>query len=86
MMKWNLPRGLNSLKSKVDKLHIDKLAPFPVDLEKLSNVVDNDVSKKTAYDILVKKTMLSILVDLLVKQVVIQSSKILKVKYLVLLT
>ena len=37
---------LNNLKSKVDKLHADKLVPVPVDLPKLSNVVKNDVFKK----------------------------------------
>ena len=41
---------INSLKTKVDKLYIDKLAAVPVDLSKLSDVVKNDVVKKTAYD------------------------------------
>ena len=41
------PCGLNSLKSKVDKLDVDKLKPVSVDLKKLSDVVDNDVIKKT---------------------------------------
>ena len=44
-----------SLKTEVDKLDIDKLVPFPVDLNKLSNVVKNDVVKKTVYDKLVPK-------------------------------
>ena len=44
-----------SLKTKVDKLDIDKLAYFPVDLSKLSDVVKNDVVKKTVYDKLVEK-------------------------------
>ena len=35
-----------SLKTEVDKLDIDKLAPAPVDLNKLSDVVKNDVAKK----------------------------------------
>ena len=43
----NVPTNLSNLKSKVDKLDIDKLAPVPVDLSKLSNVVKNDVVKKT---------------------------------------
>ena len=34
------------MKSKVDKLGIDKLVPVPVDLNKLSNVVKNDVVKR----------------------------------------
>ena len=44
-----------SLKTEVDKLDIDKLAPVPVDLSKLSDVVKNDVVKKTVYDKLVTK-------------------------------
>ena len=40
-----------SLKTKVDKLSIDKLVPVTVDLSKLSNVVKNYiVKKKTVYD------------------------------------
>ena len=50
-MKTNLA----SLKTEVDKLDIDKLAPVPVDLSKLSDVVKNDVVKKTVYDKLVAK-------------------------------
>ena len=47
-----LKSNLASLKTEVDKLDIDKLVPFPVDLSKLSDVVKNDV-KKTGYDKLV---------------------------------
>ena len=36
------------------KLNIDKLAPVPVDLSKLSNVVKNDVVKKNAYNAKIK--------------------------------
>ena len=43
------------MKTEVDKLYIDKLAPVPVDLSKLSDVVKNDVLKKTVYDRLVAK-------------------------------
>ena len=43
----NVPTNLITLKSKVDKLVIDKLAPFSVDLSKLSNIVKNEVVKKT---------------------------------------
>ena len=43
------------LKTEVDKLDIDKLAPVPTDLSKLSNVVKNDVVKKDVYDKLVTK-------------------------------
>ena len=46
--KFNrLPTNLSNLKSKVSKLDIDELAPGPVDLSKLSNVVKNEVVKKT---------------------------------------
>ena len=45
---------MNSLKTEVDKLDIDKLVPVPVDLSKSSNVVKNDV-KKTEYNKLVTK-------------------------------
>ena len=44
-----------SLKTEVDKLDIDKLTPVPNDLVKLSNVVKNDVVKKTEYDQLVSQ-------------------------------
>ena len=39
-----------NLKTEVDKLDIDKLAPVLVDLSKLSDVVKNDVAKKAVYD------------------------------------
>ena len=45
----------NLAKTEVDKLDIDKLAPISADLSKLSNVVKNDVVKKTVYDKLVPK-------------------------------
>ena len=50
-----LKSNLASLKTKVDKLDIDKLPPGPKDLAKLSNAVKNDVVKKTVYDKLVTK-------------------------------
>ena len=43
------------LKTEVDKINADKLKTVPVDLAKLSNVVKNDVIKKTEYDKLVAK-------------------------------
>ena len=36
------------------KLDIDKLAPVPIDLTKLSNVVKNDAVKKTEYNAKIK--------------------------------
>ena len=41
-----LKTNLTSLKTEVAKLDIDKLAPVPVDLSKVSNVVKIDVVKK----------------------------------------
>ena len=41
-----LKTNLANLKTEVDKLDLDKLAPVPVDLSKLSDVVKNDVVKK----------------------------------------
>ena len=38
------------MKSKVDKLAVDKSVPAPIDLSKLSNVVKNAVVKKDVYD------------------------------------
>ena len=45
-----LKTNLANLKTEFDKLDIDKLAPIPVDLSKLSDVGKNDVIKKTVYD------------------------------------
>ena len=45
-----LKANLANLKTEVDKLDIDKLVPVPVDLSKLSDVVKNDVVKKTDYN------------------------------------
>ena len=50
-----LKLNLASLETEVDKLDIDKLIPVPVDLSKLSDVVKNDVVKKTVSDKLVAK-------------------------------
>ena len=50
-----LKSNLASLKTEIDKLDIDKLVPVPVDLSKLSDVVKNDVVKKTEYNKLVTK-------------------------------
>ena len=42
--------NLAALKSEVDKIDVDKLKTIPTDLAKLSNVVKNDVVKKTDYN------------------------------------
>ena len=46
----SLPTKLSNLRSKVDKLDNYKLAPVPVDVSKQSNVVKNEVVKKTEYN------------------------------------
>ena len=50
-----LKSNLASLKTEVDELDIDKLVPVPVDLSKLSDVIKNDVVKKTECNTLVTK-------------------------------
>ena len=46
----NVPINLSHLKSKVDKLDVDKVVPVPTDLSKLSDVVKNGVVKKVVYN------------------------------------
>ena len=53
---FELETNSANLKSEVDKLDIDKLAPVPADLSKSSNVVNNEVVKKTEYDAKIKNT------------------------------
>ena len=53
--RFALKLNLANLKTEVSKLDIDKSAPFPVDLSKLSDVVKSDVVEKTVYDKLVAK-------------------------------
>ena len=69
-----LPNSLSNLKTKIDKLDIDKLVPVPVDLGKLSNIVNNDVVKKTEYNAKIKilKIKYRILVIQLLKLFLIQ--------------
>ena len=50
-----LKTNLANLKTEADKLDIEKLVPVPVDLSKVSDVVKNDVVKKTVYNKLVAK-------------------------------
>ena len=50
-----LKTNLASLKTEIDKLDIGKLAPVPVDLSNLSDVVKNDVARTAVYDKLVAK-------------------------------
>ena len=53
--------NLSALKTEVDKIDIDKLKAVPDDLAKLSNVVKNEVVKKTDFSVddYVKKTKFS---------------------------
>ena len=50
-----LKTNLANLKTEVDKLDIEKLVSVPADLSKLSDVLKNDVVKKTVYDKLTAK-------------------------------
>ena len=50
-----LKSNLSSVKTEIDNIDVEKLKTVPVDLSKLSNVVNNDVVKKTVYDKLVTK-------------------------------
>ena len=56
-----VPTGLNRLKSKGDKLDVDKLIPVSINFKKLSDIVKK-VVKKTLYDELVKKVNTIIMV------------------------
>ena len=42
--------NLAALKTKVDKIDVDKLKTAPVDLAKLTNAVEDDLVKKTVYN------------------------------------
>ena len=42
--------NLAALKTEIDKIDVDKLKTTPTDLAKLTNVVKNDVVKKTDYN------------------------------------
>ena len=42
--------NLAALKTEVDKIDADKLKTTPIDLDRLSNLVKNDVGKKTDYN------------------------------------
>ena len=52
---YALKSNLASLKTEVDKLDINKLTSVPIDLAKLSNIVKNNVVKKTEHYKLVNK-------------------------------
>ena len=45
---------MNNLKTKVDELDVGKLKVVPVDLKKLSDVVDNEVLKNTKFKVVLE--------------------------------
>ena len=81
----SLLNNLSNLKRKVDKLDIDKLVHVPVDLSKLSNVVKNEVAKKTEYNAKIKNIEDKIpdITNLVTKTILNTRTK-LKLKYQVL--
>ena len=96
----NVPTNLSNLKIKVDKLDVDKLVPVPVDLNKLSDIVKNDVVKKDEYNAKIKNTednmpditnlatntTLSAKINEVKKEIPSITKMRLKTKYLILLT
>ena len=46
----NVSTSLNNFKTKVHDLDVGKLKAVPVDLKKLSDIVDNEVVKNTKFD------------------------------------
>ena len=55
MSSYASKTNLAALKTEVDKIDTEKLKTVPNDLAKLSNVVKNDVVKKTDYNTLKSK-------------------------------
>ena len=51
----NVPSNLRNLESKVDKLDVHKLVSVPVNLRKLTDVIENDIVKKDACNAKIKK-------------------------------
>ena len=64
ILKFCTKKNLANLKTEVDKLDIDKVAPVPVDLSKLSDVVKIDVIKKLFMINWLQKYIILILVTL----------------------
>ena len=50
----NIPYNSRNLKRKVEKIDFYQLVPVPVDLNKLSDVVKNDIVKKDVYNAKIK--------------------------------
>ena len=53
--KLALKPNLANLRAEIDKINVAKFKTLPADLSKLSNVVNNEVVRKTVYDRLVAK-------------------------------
>ena len=68
----------------MDKLHIDKLVPVLVHLIKLSDVVKNDVIKKTVYEKLVAQVDNIAIGEFVLKLNIRQTNQTLKRKILIL--
>ena len=51
----NVLSNLRNFESKVDKLDVHKLVSVPVDLRKLSDVIENDIVKKDVSNAKIKK-------------------------------
>ena len=51
----NVSTSVNNLKTEVDKLDVGKLKTFPVDLEKINDVADNEVDENTKFNALRRK-------------------------------
>ena len=74
------------MKSKVDKLDVDKLLPVLGDLSKLRDVIKNGVVKKDAYNAKIKNIEDKILdITNLATKTILKWMR-LKVKYLISLT
>ena len=54
-LKVNAPPSSNNLKTKVDDSDAGKLKTLPLDLKKLSDVVDNEVAKNKKFNTRKKK-------------------------------
>ena len=76
------------MKSKVDKLDVDKLLPVPVDWSKLSEVVKNFVVKKDVHNPKIKNIGDKIpdITSLATKTTLNAKVNTLKLKYLIVLT
>ena len=55
MSNLALKSNLAKLKAEINKIYIDKLKTVPVELSNLSNIINNEIVKKTEYDKLVAK-------------------------------